>query len=620
MKKLMCFVLALVAGAASANPYGICAHVGGHEWATRDKSFALMGAAGITYVRADFSWGGIQRNAESWNYDRLDALMMSAESTRMRILPILNYNVPFANPAYQHLDLWLRYVSNTVSRYQAKIPVWEVWNEQDINQFWKDPSPTNYFALLKPTYAMIKSINPKLQVAVGGYAGVPLGYIEELYKLGGGACFDIMNIHPYSHPTPPEADLEKRILDLRQLMDKYGDAKKPLWVTELGWPTQKQRFAVPGMLRGAFAQLKAPDAKWRVLAVNDPHLPVGASITQGALEDELQGGGSVQRVDFDELFAALDTAPPDAVVLSANESFPADERLIRYVRDGGVLVSLGGAPFYYGWTRDGNGTWKQDNSVRTGDYHAQLRMDFEAWWYKRGYTIPERMKVSGFGTDIECDRYLRPSDKLKEGDRFIPLLQGTRDGYDGIGAAIIKYGSDMKGALILSGIRESGMRGSTEDEQARINTRANLILLQLGIAQIFNYEFHAPEQDDLDQESHFGIVHKDLTPKPAYHAYRALTAQRPGNSTVVNAPWKSTDGSLYFPQWKKPDGQTGGAVWAYRQKGNYTLTFSTPKVKLTSYLGEEIKGEWKGSACTLPLTDAPLYFSGGSLISAEPVR
>ena len=618
MRRAISFLLMALAGAASANPYGICAHVGGHEWATRDKSFALMKEAGITYVRTDFAWAGIQRNADAWSYEKLDALMFSAENAKIRILPILDYNAPFADPAWQHLDPWLRYVNTTVSRYQAQIPVWEVWNEQDINQFWKNPNPTNYFALLKPTYEAVKAINPKLQVAVGGYAGVPLGYIEQIYELGGKPYFDIMNIHPYSHPAPPEADLEQRILDLRKLMDKYGDSRKPIWVTELGWSTQKQRFVVPGLLRGAFAQLKKdPAAKWRVLVARDPSLPVAAAVSQGSLEAELPHD-TVQGVDFDELLAALDAAPPpDAVVLPLNESFPADERLVRYVRDGGVLVAIGGAPLYYGWTRNSDGSWKQDKAVRTGDFHAQLRLDFEAWWYKRGYTIPEQMTVSGFGKDVTCDRFLRPSDKMKEGDRFIPLMQGTKDGYNGVGAAIIKYGSDMKGALILSGLREGGMRGSTEDEQARLNTRANLMLLQLGIAQIFNYEFHAPEEDDLDQESHFGIVHKDLTPKPAYHAYRTLTTQRPPNATVLNAPWKSPDGSLYFPQWKTPNGQAGGAIWAYRQKGSYALTFSTNKIKFISYLGDELKGTWRGNTCTLPLTDAPVYFSGGSLSTAE---
>jgi len=59
MKKMVCLLVTALAGAASANPYGICAHVGGHEWATRDKAFVLMKEAGISYVLADFSWAGI---------------------------------------------------------------------------------------------------------------------------------------------------------------------------------------------------------------------------------------------------------------------------------------------------------------------------------------------------------------------------------------------------------------------------------------------------------------------------------------------------------------------------------------------------------------------------------
>jgi len=203
---------------------------------------------------------------------------------------------------------------------------------------------------------------------------------------------------------------------------------------------------------------------------------------------------------------------------------------------------------------------------------------------------------------------------MKEGDRFIPLMQGTHGEYTGVGAAIFKYDSDMKGAVIVSGIREAMMVGCSEDDQARLTARTVLMLLQLGVAQVFTYEFQAMEKDDFDLENHFGIVHKDLTPKSAFHAYRTLVAQRPAGSTASGRPWKSADGSLYFPQWRLPDGTDGGAVWAYRKAGVVTLTFSTSDITLRSYLGEEIHGEWDGNVCRLTVTDAPIYFSGGVLL------
>ena len=65
--------------------------------------------------------------------------------------------------------------------------------------------------------------------------------IEELYKLGAGAYFDIMNVHPYCIPDRPEGHLDRQLEDLRALMAKYGDADKPIWITEIGWPTNERK-------------------------------------------------------------------------------------------------------------------------------------------------------------------------------------------------------------------------------------------------------------------------------------------------------------------------------------------------------------------------------------------
>ena len=49
---------------------------------------------------------------------------------------------------------------------------------------------------------------------------------------------------------------------------------------------------------------------------------------------------------------------------------------------------------------------------------------------------------------------------------------------------------------------------------------------QAGIEMLFFYEFRAPEKDPYYSEDHFGIVHKDFTPKPAYEALRSRMGTR----------------------------------------------------------------------------------------------
>jgi hypothetical protein len=274
----ICLLAALSALSAPAraadapSPYGVCAHVTrGQEFPTRATAYGLMRDAGIAWARSDFDWSAVQPDAGTWTFDHLDAALADAEKAGIQMLPILAYSVSFANPAHEHLDLWTKYVRALVERYQARIPVWEVWNEENIPGFWKDPDPAAYCALLKAAYETVKSVNPNLRVAVGGFAGVPTNYIDRLYIAGAKPYFDIMNVHPYSHPGVPEASLENAIVGLRETMAKHGDADKKIWFTEIGWPTQKHRLAAPGLLKAALAAAQ-PKKKgaWRILVLDDP--------------------------------------------------------------------------------------------------------------------------------------------------------------------------------------------------------------------------------------------------------------------------------------------------------------------------------------------------------------
>jgi hypothetical protein len=632
MRHLLSYFLFLISSMSlhaepAASPYGVCAHLTrGGEFKIQIEELELMREAGFAWARSDFDWSGVQRSANApWTFDHLDAVISNAEARGVQMLPILDYNVSFANPAFKHLDQWEAYVHALVMRYQHRIPVWEVWNEQNHEGFWKHPNADDYFILLKKTYETIKAINPKLLVAVGGYAGVPLTYIEHLYQCGGAPFFDIMNVHPYSHPAVPETRLEQELTNLKALMKKYGDEKKPLWITEIGWPTQKNRVEAPGILKAGL-QAVNPERKdpWRIAVIDDPAYSETSTPTDDLLKEECPAHAQIQRLPLEVLFAAIDANSFDAIILPFDEHFPEDgfDKLLSFVRKGGILIEFGGMPFWQPMKRQADGSW-QKSKAHGESFRNQLRIGVEAWWYKKG-VIPEKMQVGYIGpakTDakqrIEAERFLRPH-RLKEGDRFIPLLQGREGDYTGTAAAVYVFNSDLKGAVIVSALFERGQRGNSKAKQAKMVPRANLIAFQCGVERLFWYEFQAPEIDTLDQESHFGIVHRDLQPKPAYLAYKTLIAQRPAGSIRLDRPWKADDATLYYPQWKRPEGVTAGAVWVYRKPGLYALTFSTRAIQFTTHTGDKRSDiTFTGNTCEIPLTDAPLYFKGGTL---EKVR
>jgi len=229
------------------SPYAVCAHLSrGDEHQVAQQELKLMHQAGIGWVRADFDWSGVERQPGAWQFEHLDQTVAWAEAEGVRILPILDYDVSWARPAHKNLDKWLEYVRRVVTRYKDRIRYWEVWNEPNLEGFWHDkPNAADYTKLLKATHATIKQIDPELVVLLGGVSGIPWPYVEGVYEAGGKDSFDVMNVHPYRYPSSPEErPLYDDLVRLRRLMEKHGDGGKPIWITEVGWPTQQDRRGV----------------------------------------------------------------------------------------------------------------------------------------------------------------------------------------------------------------------------------------------------------------------------------------------------------------------------------------------------------------------------------------
>lgn len=619
---LLIFNAPAPAAEPQASPYGVCSHLVGHEFDQRATTLRLMEAAGIQWARADFSWTAVQPAPDTWKFERVDALLKSAPQDHIQVLPILDYNNRFADPAWQHLDAWELYVRTMVERYQDRVPVWEIWNEQNLQGFWKDPNPEHYFALLKRSYETIKSVNPDLKVAVGGYAGIPFDYIEKLYQSGGGKYFDIMNVHPYSHPLPPEQNLEESLHQLRELMTEYGDENKPIWITEIGWPTHKPEFTSPGFLQEALKSVLPEKKTYRIICIKDPESDQPGWLLKQRIAIRLPAGSSIEALDYEDVAPTLDRNEIDVVVMPPSENYYADgfDRIVRYVKEGGTVVDLYGMPFWYGFTKTQNGSWQKTNT--TG--YRELRIRAEGWWNNKGI-IPEEMTVEYAGPvaglpdqpkKITANRFLQPYN-FREGDRFIPLLQGKNDEYTGTAAAIFDFDSDWKGAVIVNTLREGAGRVVDQSGQAEMLTRSQLIARRCGVERIFWYEFQAPEHDQHDKESHFGIVHNDFSEKPAYSAYRTLTSQLPAGSTFTDSEWHRTDKSLYYPQWKLPDGTSAGAIWSYKNSGTVRVEFSDAPPSFTSHTGNPLSPSLSGNSAVLTVSGAPVYFRGAEIESID---
>lgn len=112
-----------------------------------------------------------------------------------------------------------------------------------------------------------------------------------------------------------------------------------------------------------------------------------------------------------------------------------------------------------------------------------------------------------------------------------------------------------------------------ENMQARRLPRIFLISFACGIDKVFWYKSRSRELSD-DSEDHYGLWHKDYTPKPAFYAYKILTRMCPSGST---RPKITKKGNIYIAVWKQPKGKNVTALWT--SKGVET-------VKIKSFVGD----------------------------------
>ena len=616
----------LLAAPNPKSPYGACEHVTRGE--SPSRTCAVLRPAGIGWVRSDFDWRLIERKPGEWDFSFFDRVVGECEAEDVQLLPILGYSVEWADPAHEHLDAWGEYVKRVVEHYGRRLPVLEVWNEQNDPGFWKDPSAANYLALLRRTYEVVKARDPALRVSFGGTSGIPFRFIEEVYKLGGAKYFDMVSVHPYTHPDAPEGRVDRDLEKLRAIMAKYGDAEKPIWITEVGWPTPAPRFGEcdVDLLRAGLRVADPVKKTWRALYVPSRTDAWFNENTVAALRDgALPEGSTVETCAGTKLAVRLARGDVDALIFPFDETYCADgmDAVVEFVKAGGTLVDFGGMPIWDGYGADATGRMVKIEPGSPGWYdRPRLRIQEQAWWMDNRY--PAAIRVTPVGeavgvrepegsTGLISHRFFSPK-LLRPGDEFVPLLTAQTNGIETVAAAVYKFNSDFKGRIVVSGLMGLSMRSAVpEMRQALMYARTLGIAFAEGVETVFFYEFREPDLNPSDPESYFGMVHGNLAPKPAYGAYMTFIDRRPVGSAQKKLPWRDEKTRRYFPQWTRPGGCDAGMVWTTGAPEKIWLTFTNEYVEFHDVTGLRVRPKRDGKKYLVLLSESPIYFTGGVL-------
>ena len=246
-----------------------------------------MVASGVGIVRTLFYWPLVEPSRGRFDFSFYDAYVAEVSRYRMRILPLL-----FGSPTFYSAAKSARYPDRVQPRRYAdfarfagaltrrygprgsfwrrnprvpRVPIrsWQIWNEANLSFFWTPrPNPRAYVRLLSAGARAIRRVDRRAEIVVGGLPesrfGTPVTrYVRGIYRAGGKRWFDTLALHTYSR-TAREG--MARVVAMRRVMDRAGDRKGRIWVTEFGWPTggPRHRFRVSerGQARRVQATLK----------------------------------------------------------------------------------------------------------------------------------------------------------------------------------------------------------------------------------------------------------------------------------------------------------------------------------------------------------------------------
>jgi hypothetical protein len=286
-----------------------------------------LAGGGVESVRVAINWSAVQSSegAEP-NWGTVDPTVRAAAEAGLSVLPFIavppEWAVPYesiggGSKAPRSLPVqtsaqrlaWREFLRRAVYRYGPggsfwaenpllpahPVRIWQIWNEENFKYFAARPSPSQYGQLVTQSYADLRSADSGARIVLGGMFGEPKNgshpakagqikrsyfasdFLERMYRTTPGVRgkFIAVALHPYVYSYK---QLTREVDALREVLKKEKDPGRALWITEMGWSSDKPSASngkngyekgsnQTREMAGAFKLLEANAAAWRVKRV-----------------------------------------------------------------------------------------------------------------------------------------------------------------------------------------------------------------------------------------------------------------------------------------------------------------------------------------------------------------
>lgn len=213
-----------------------------------EKDFQLIRELGLSRLRVSFSWSNYEPvKGRPARLDWLHRFVDLAGKYEITLMPYLCYAPAWVgengqwNDKPQDMKDWYNYVFRMVSEFKDQIHYWELWNEEDIQQ-WFNGTIDDYVALFRAGAEAVKAADPTAKVLVGGLTEPNDPWVQALLDNGCGDLFDVVPVHSYAESWSGRM-VEDYLTDygsdfdfLVAMLEKQGK-KQEIWLNEIGYPT-----------------------------------------------------------------------------------------------------------------------------------------------------------------------------------------------------------------------------------------------------------------------------------------------------------------------------------------------------------------------------------------------
>ncbi len=196
----------------------------------REKDIQMIADAGFRFIRIDFTWSGVEREKGKYNFSGYDRLLSSLARRKIRPLFILDYGNRLydegsAPRTKEGRAAFCKFAAAAARHFAGKGVLWEIWNEPNLDQFWKPTANVeNYCALAVAVCKALREVDSKCTIVAPATSQIDIKFIEKVFQTGILQWLDGVTVHPYRMNEPESVTPEYQ--RLRKLIDKYAPPEK----------------------------------------------------------------------------------------------------------------------------------------------------------------------------------------------------------------------------------------------------------------------------------------------------------------------------------------------------------------------------------------------------------